>query len=168
MWCCRASFCRTRPIEPIEAAKPVEALGRGAAWAGGTARQSGLIFRLWGGSSAGRVLRSQCRGREFDPHPLHHLSKDRPFSVGLFPARSPSTGALPALALLSVAPRFWRHFPRISFSVLCLALKRSRARIGTSFRPVDCERKLVERRPKASSFGSVAVPGDIGIIGSWT
>ncbi len=25
----------------------------------------------WGGSSAGRALRSQCRGREFDPPPLH-------------------------------------------------------------------------------------------------
>jgi hypothetical protein len=25
-----------------------------------------------GGSSAGRALRSQCRGREFDPPPLHH------------------------------------------------------------------------------------------------
>ena len=27
----------------------------------------------WGGSSAGRALRSQCRGREFDPPPLHHI-----------------------------------------------------------------------------------------------
>jgi hypothetical protein len=26
---------------------------------------------VWGGSSAGRALRSQCRGREFDPPPLH-------------------------------------------------------------------------------------------------
>ena len=37
----------------------------------------------WGGSSAGRALRSQCRGREFDPPPLHHSSRwpgFRPFS----------------------------------------------------------------------------------------
>ena len=26
---------------------------------------------LWGGSSVGRALRSQCRGREFDSPPLH-------------------------------------------------------------------------------------------------
>lgn len=32
----------------------------------------------WGGSSAGRALRSQCRGREFDPPPLHHLSSKDP------------------------------------------------------------------------------------------
>ena len=31
-----------------------------------------LELKNWGGSSAGRALRSQCRGREFDPHPLHH------------------------------------------------------------------------------------------------
>jgi hypothetical protein len=29
----------------------------------------------WGGSSAGRAPRSQCGGREFDPHPLHHPYK---------------------------------------------------------------------------------------------
>ena len=28
---------------------------------------------LWGCSSVGRALRSQCRGREFDPPHLHHL-----------------------------------------------------------------------------------------------
>lgn len=28
----------------------------------------------WGGSSAGRALRSQCRGREFDPPPLHQFT----------------------------------------------------------------------------------------------
>src|SRR5688572_23709880 len=34
-----------------------------------------LKFNLcWGGSSAGRAPRSQCGGREFDPHPLHHHS----------------------------------------------------------------------------------------------
>src|SRR6185312_9835898 len=27
----------------------------------------------WGGSSAGRALRSQCRGRGFDPLPLHQF-----------------------------------------------------------------------------------------------
>ena len=31
-----------------------------------------LRSSVWGGSSAGRALRSQCRGREFDPPPLHH------------------------------------------------------------------------------------------------
>ena len=41
----------------------------------------------WGGSSAGRASRSQCEGREFDPHPLHQnyqgLASDRkPFSLG--------------------------------------------------------------------------------------
>jgi hypothetical protein len=29
--------------------------------------------QTWGGSSAGRALRSQCRGRGFDPLPLHHF-----------------------------------------------------------------------------------------------
>ncbi|VWX55759.1 hypothetical protein VARIO8X_100285 [Burkholderiales bacterium 8X] len=29
------------------------------------------IAELWGGSSAGRAPRSQCGGREFEPHPLH-------------------------------------------------------------------------------------------------
>jgi hypothetical protein len=33
--------------------------------------------RSWGGSSAGRALRSQCRGRGFDPLPLHQF----PFSL---------------------------------------------------------------------------------------
>lgn len=27
----------------------------------------------WGGSSAGRAVRSQCTGREFDPPPLHFI-----------------------------------------------------------------------------------------------
>ena len=30
-----------------------------------------IIKTVWGGSSAGRALRSQRRGREFDPHSLH-------------------------------------------------------------------------------------------------
>jgi hypothetical protein len=30
-------------------------------------------FYAWGGSSAGRALRSQCRGRGFDPLPLHQI-----------------------------------------------------------------------------------------------
>ena len=36
--------------------------------------QEGQPFWLtiWGRSSAGRALRSQCRGREFDPPRLHH------------------------------------------------------------------------------------------------
>ena len=36
-----------------------------------------------GGSSAGRALRSQCRGREFDPPPLHHVFPKRPVQTGL-------------------------------------------------------------------------------------
>src|SRR6185437_794317 len=35
----------------------------------GTPRQ----LKTWGGSSAGRALRSQCRGRGFDPLPLHQF-----------------------------------------------------------------------------------------------
>ncbi len=31
-----------------------------------------LSSTVWGSSSAGRALRSQCRGREFDPPLLHH------------------------------------------------------------------------------------------------
>lgn len=31
--------------------------------------------RRWGYSSAGRALRSQCRGRGFDPHYLHQATK---------------------------------------------------------------------------------------------
>ena len=30
------------------------------------------MVRQWGGSSAGRAPRSQCGGREFDPHSVHH------------------------------------------------------------------------------------------------
>ena len=29
-------------------------------------------FMLWARSSAGRALRSQCRGQEFDPLRVHH------------------------------------------------------------------------------------------------
>ncbi len=38
----------------------------------------------WGGSSAGRASRSQCEGREFDPPPLHHYSKNQQFSIVFF------------------------------------------------------------------------------------
>ena len=38
----------------------------------------------WGGSSAGRALRSQCRGREFDPPPLHHIRSPAGFSFFRF------------------------------------------------------------------------------------
>ncbi len=36
--------------------------------------QTCLGRAAWGGSSAGRALRSQCRGREFDPPPLHQFT----------------------------------------------------------------------------------------------
>src|SRR5262245_53504488 len=39
----------------------------------------------WGGSSAGRARRSQCRGREFDPPPLHHrIERKGPRARALF------------------------------------------------------------------------------------
>src|SRR5512141_2315302 len=37
----------------------------------------GRLLAPWGCSSAGRALRSQCRGREFDPHQLHHPQERR-------------------------------------------------------------------------------------------
>lgn len=37
--------------------------------------------RRWGYSSAGRALRSQCRGRGFDPHYLHHFKLIIPFCI---------------------------------------------------------------------------------------
>src|ERR1700761_3688651 len=40
------------------------------------------IGKSWGGSSAGRASRSQCEGREFDPHPLHQIQ------VWLSPAKA--------------------------------------------------------------------------------
>ena len=37
----------------------------------------------WGCSSVGRALRSQCRGREFESHQLHHdHSKRSPWGYG--------------------------------------------------------------------------------------
>jgi hypothetical protein len=38
---------------------------------GKTRNRCARIAGPWGGSSAGRASRSQCEGREFDPHPLH-------------------------------------------------------------------------------------------------
>ena len=35
----------------------------------------GIISREWAVSSVGRARRSQCRGRGFEPHTVHH----RPF-----------------------------------------------------------------------------------------
>ncbi len=56
---------------------------------------SGIV---WGGSSAGRALRSQCRGREFDPPPLHHFtspdvqaSPETPHKTGFFYGCPPRT-----------------------------------------------------------------------------
>ena len=63
--------CITRAIEYLEnesgavrAFLPGDGLTRGKVV--DTDRRS-----LWGGSSVGRALRSQCRGREFDSPPLH-------------------------------------------------------------------------------------------------
>ena len=50
--------------------------------------------RQWGGSSAGRALRSQCRGREFDPPSVHHFTKVRHCSgLFLFCLRASTCGA---------------------------------------------------------------------------
>ena len=38
------------------------------------ARLLGRLPRMWGCSSDGRALQSHCRGQEFDPPQLHHLS----------------------------------------------------------------------------------------------
>jgi hypothetical protein len=67
-----------------------------------------LRSTVWGGSSAGRALRSQCRGREFDPPPLHHrIPKvsgkffSRPFFLSpIFPCCS--RGTLSSLLYWSV------------------------------------------------------------------
>ena len=37
----------------------------------------------WGCSSVGRALRSQCRGREFESHQLHHKSINAIAAIGL-------------------------------------------------------------------------------------
>src|SRR3954470_13228732 len=52
----------------------------GAVYAPGPTRYN---FRSWGRSSAGRAPRSQCGGREFDPHRLHQ-SLIKALSTGLF------------------------------------------------------------------------------------
>ena len=61
---------------------------------------------MWGGSSAGRALRSQCRGREFDPPPLHHRihKVSRRFSRDLFLYRF-----FLSYPFLSSVVRFMRH-----------------------------------------------------------
>ena len=47
----------------------------------------------WGCSSAGRALRSQCRGQGFDPPQLHHNVKSQPLSGWDFFCPPPSVGA---------------------------------------------------------------------------
>ena len=39
---------------------------------------------MWGCSSVGRALRSQCRGREFESHQLHHSLNDALLNAWLF------------------------------------------------------------------------------------
>ena len=46
------------------------------------------FFPHWGSSSAGRALRSQCRGREFDPPLLHQYSMPNLNRLGISFARS--------------------------------------------------------------------------------
>lgn len=87
----------------------------------------------WGGSSAGRALRSQCRGREFDPPPLHHIRspsgkarRASPFSAfedfdglrasSLLRAFPTPRGSSPALLRGGVAPA--RHQVRRSGAFL--------------------------------------------------
>src|SRR4030067_195717 len=53
----------------------------------------------WGGSSAGRALRSQCRGRGFDPLPLHQSRNGRNFRPFSFMAGTPAKRVYPVLLL---------------------------------------------------------------------
>ena len=47
-------------------------------------------FNAWGSSSVGRAPRSQCGGRGFDPHLLHHIN-DGPLRItSAGPCKSPS------------------------------------------------------------------------------
>jgi hypothetical protein len=46
-------------------------------------------LNTWGGSSAGRALRSQCRGRGFDPLPLHHQHNPQTFAQVRTSPRTP-------------------------------------------------------------------------------
>ena len=76
-----------------------------------------LRFRR-GGSSAGRALRSQCRGREFDPPPLHHHTNAR---------RSP--GTVSSCEIANVCRFSWRAakaapFPTSQNSQVLLLLVR--------------------------------------------
>ena len=48
--------------------------------------------RCWGGSSVGRALRSQRRGREFESHPLHQFLRRRRRGSSLQPAEASSPG----------------------------------------------------------------------------
>src|SRR4030065_2458049 len=51
----------------------------------------------WGGSSAGSALRSQCRGRGFDPLPLHQSRNGRNFRPFSFMAGTPTKRFCPVL-----------------------------------------------------------------------
>src|SRR5215212_4095884 len=61
-------------------------------------QETGLAVRTdlppWAASSAGRALRSQCRGRGFDPPAVHHLNHTYTKSYGLTAprARAPARG----------------------------------------------------------------------------
>lgn len=75
-----------------------------------------LLLLNWGGSSAGRASRSQCEGREFDPHPLHQSPKVRGCSA-LFPSRTNATFA--GFCCRLRRRRFAKNPDFGSFSALC-------------------------------------------------
>ena len=62
----------TRPAAAVCQGSPSAPPRQGAASA-----NARIAAGSGGGSSAGRALRSQCRGREFDPPPLHHRHQSR-------------------------------------------------------------------------------------------
>ena len=57
-----------------------------------------IIAPLWGRSSAGRAPRSQCGGREFDPHRLHQNSRPPVLCGGLVFCGRPICGGISTFA----------------------------------------------------------------------
>ena len=71
---------------------------------------------MWAASSAGRALRSQCRGRGFDPPAVHHFPNSQlPNSNGAGPARARGDDEHGrAIRVAQIVPRALCHRPGAS------------------------------------------------------
>ena len=81
-------------------------------------------FPAWGGSSVGRALRSQRRGREFESHSLHQFFRRRRFHSSLQPA-----GRKPSGYRYSVCPGSEQRIKRRE-TTLCNSLVGRSVRLG--------------------------------------